>query len=102
MRDEHYKKGLKTFFQLLDVAKENSQLPELFNLLLTQGEREDIALRCLLIRELIVEQKTQRDIAEMYQASISKITRGSNSLKQIPSKLKSLLINYFSSSSWRI
>lgn len=102
MIDEHYKKGLKTFIQLLDVAKANGQLLELFDLLLTQGERKDIALRCLLVRELIVKQKTQRDIAETYQASISKITRGSNSLKQISSKLKSLLINYFSNSSWRI
>lgn len=101
MNDEHYKKGLKTFIQLLDVAKQNGQLTELFDLLLTQGEREDISLRCLLVRELIAGQKTQRDIAETYQASISKITRGSNSLKQISSKLKSLLINYFSST-WRI
>ena len=102
MNEAYYKKGLKTFVQLIDVASKHDQLPELFELLLTHNEREDIALRCILVRELILEQKTQRDIAEKYQASITKITRGSNSLKQISAQFKSLLENYFSKASWRI
>ncbi len=102
MNETHYKIGLKTFVQLLELASQKGLLSDLLELLLTQTEREDVALRCLLVRELMVEQKTQRDIAEKYQASITKITRGSNSLKQISPKLKSLLDHYFSNSSWRV
>ena len=101
MKEAHYRKGLKTFVELINVANDNKQLVELFDFLLTPNEREDIALRCILVHELISEERTQREIANTYNASITKITRGSNSLKRISRKFRTLLQNYFSKNSWR-
>lgn len=57
------------------------QLDAFFTFILTSEEREDLASRYLLVKELVGGQKTQRQIAEDLGVSISKITRGSNALK---------------------
>ena len=66
-------------------------LSQLFDLLLTPEEKESLALRCLIIEELLKQKKTQRDIAKDLQVSIAKITRGSNELKRMPDKLIAFL-----------
>ena len=53
----------------------------------TQEEKESIATRCLIVVELLKQEKTQRAIAEYSHVSIAKITRGSNELKRMPPKL---------------
>ena len=79
--------GWHVFIQWCLASKNEKMLSSLFELLLTQEEKESIASRCLIVMELIKHEKTQRDISADLNVSIAKITRGSNELKRMPSKL---------------
>ena len=83
--------GWNIFTQLCLSSKNEKMLSSLFNLFLTQEEKESIATRCLIIQELLKQEKTQRDISEDLHVSIAKITRGSNELKRMPPKLIAFL-----------
>jgi len=78
-----HKKGLNGFFYLCMKTKDEKMLSSLFDLFLTPEEREDLAMRYLIIKELLSKEKTQRQIAKDLNVSIAKITRGSNELKRI-------------------
>jgi len=73
--------GWWKFIHLCKEMKSDDKLSALLDLLLTPQEKESIAMRCLIVRELLKEEKTQRDIAKNLNVSIAKITRGSNELK---------------------
>jgi TrpR family trp operon transcriptional repressor len=75
--------GWSEFIELCKEMKGENKLSTLLDLLLTPQEKESIAMRCLIIRELLREEQTQRDIAKNLNVSIAKITRGSNELKRI-------------------
>ncbi len=79
--------GWRNFIKLCLATENEKMLSSLFDLLLTQEERESLALRCLIIKDLLKQKKTQRDMAEDLHVSIAKITRGSNELKRMPPKL---------------
>ncbi len=79
--------GWRVFTQLCLAAKDEKMLSSLLDLLLTPEEKESIAMRCLIVAELLKQEKTQRDIAKDLHVSIAKITRGSNELKRMPGKL---------------
>jgi TrpR family trp operon transcriptional repressor len=79
--------GWRNFLQLCLASKNEKMLSSLFDLLLTQEERESIAMRCLIVMELLKQEKTQRGMAKDLHVSIAKITRGSNELKRMPVKL---------------
>lgn len=79
--------GWRSFIKLCLATKNEKMLSSLFDLFLTQEEKESLALRCLIIEELLKQEKTQRDMAEDLHVSIAKITRGSNELKRMPPKL---------------
>jgi TrpR family trp operon transcriptional repressor len=79
--------GWRCFTKLCLATKNEKLLSSLFDLLLTQEEKESIAMRCLIVMDLLKQEKTQRDMAEDLHVSIAKITRGSNELKRMPSKL---------------
>lgn len=79
--------GWRSFLKLCLASKNEKMLSSLFDLLLTQEERESIAMRCLIVMDLLKQEKTQRDMAEDLHVSIAKITRGSNELKRMPPKL---------------
>ena len=64
------------------------ELAEFYDLFLTLEEKKDLALRLLLVRALLDEELTQREIAQELGVSIAKITRGSNALKITKKKLK--------------
>jgi TrpR family trp operon transcriptional repressor len=81
---EYYQKAWLKFVALCENAEDEKKLSSLFDLLLTPQEKEDIAMRYLIIQELLREKETQRDIAKNLNVSIAKITRGSNELKRIP------------------
>ena len=83
--------GWQNFLTLCREAHSNDLLDELFSLLFTLDEKEQFALRVQLIKELIKENKTQREIAQDLDVSIAKITRGSNALKIIGAELRSYL-----------
>jgi len=85
------KNGWHCFLELCLASKEEKDLGALFDLFLTAEERESIATRCLLISELLAEEKPQRQISQELGISIAKITRGSNELKRISQKYKEYL-----------
>lgn len=76
------------FLSLVGQCKSDKELDELFELFLTIEERRDIAKRVILVRELLEEKLSQREIADRFGISIAKITRGSNALKIISERLK--------------
>ena len=84
-------KGWRSFLELCLSAEDEKTLNELFDLFLSAEERSALETRCLLIKDLLEQKKTQREIAEDLNISIAKITRGSNALKQISPKLKQFL-----------
>ena len=85
-------RGWRDFLKLCRESKSPKLLNELLDLLMTVEERNAIALRVELIRELLREKKTQRDIASELEISIAKITRGSNALKIITKSLRKFLV----------
>lgn len=84
--------GWEKFLSLCQSAKDKDQLDVIFDLLLTPEEKQNMATRILLLQSLLNGVKTQRDIAKELQISISKITRGSNNLKQIDNEFKQFLM----------
>ncbi len=87
--------GWRGFVGLCEGAEELT-LDELFWIFLTHEERDIIAMRYLIIKELIRGEKSQRQIAEELKVSIAKITRGSNFLKMLSKDLRSRLKKEFS------
>lgn len=80
---DKFKEGWKQFIQLCQSTEDDKSLSTLFDLLLTPEEKESIAMRCLIVRELLEQKRTQRDIAKNLGVSIAKITRGSNEIKRM-------------------
>jgi TrpR family trp operon transcriptional repressor len=87
---EVLKKGWRQFLHWSHQAADEKQLDALMDLVLTPEEKNDIATRCLIIKELLAQEASQRDIAKNLNVSIAKITRGSNELK----RTKSSIIQY--------
>ena len=87
--------GWQCFLKLCLNADNESMLSDLFSLFLTEEEKASIETRCLVVKELLAQNKTQRQIAEDLHVSIAKITRGSNELKRVSSELKEYLKKQF-------
>ena len=85
--------GLTAFIDLCQQCQDTKSLTALFDMFLTEEEKSDIALRCLLIQELLKQELPQREIAKKLNISIAKVTRGSNELKRINNKLLKFLQN---------
>lgn len=85
-RDEFEK-----FVRLCHDAKTPKLLSELFKLFLTLEEQEMIKSRYDIIKALLGEEISQRDLAKKYEVSIAQITRGSNSLKLVSKDLEKFL-----------
>ena len=78
------------FIELCSHFK-GEELSEVFDLFLTLEEKKDVGDRYQILKALISEKQTQREIAEKFGVSISKITRGSNALKIISKQLREAL-----------
>lgn len=50
---EKQKEGWKQFIEICRKTQDNKNLTIMFDLLLTPEEKEDIAMRCLIIKELL-------------------------------------------------
>lgn len=74
-------KSLELVAKVLYQAKDEQQLGQLLEDLMTTQEIEDCAERVRLM-QLLREGKTQRDIAEELGISITTVNRGSRVLKQ--------------------
>jgi TrpR family transcriptional regulator, trp operon repressor len=59
------------------------QLDLWFDILLTPAEKEDIKNRIQILKGLLEDRLSQRELAEKLGVSISKVTRGSNALKRM-------------------
>lgn len=87
----HHQERFQQFLELLISLNSKKELFQLLELFLSPDEREDIAARYVIIKELLKTNKTQRQISKDLNVSIAKITRGSNELKKIdPTFLKKL------------
>ena len=87
--------GWNCFLKLCLTTDDEKTLSAILDLFLTLEEKDSLATRCLIIKDLLAEKKTQRKMAEDLQVSIAKITRGSNELKRISPKLKQYLAEIF-------
>jgi TrpR family transcriptional regulator, trp operon repressor len=86
----------REFIKLCLITKNEKMLSDFFSFFLTQEEKENIALRYLIINDLLKQEKTQRNIAKDRHVSIAKITRGSNELKRaLPKLIKFLKENIY-------
>lgn len=83
----------RNFIKLCLKVKTEKQFSELFNLLLTDAEQEDIAARLAIVVALLSGKKTQRELAKQLKISIAKITRGSNALRVTDQTIKRFIIN---------
>ncbi len=77
-----HQKGLDDFIDLLLSSKDKKTCLSLLDLFLTAEEKTDLEMRFFIVKELLKEEKTQRQIAKDLHVSIAKITRGSNELKR--------------------
>ena len=82
----------KNFIKLCTQYNDVDELSQLFDLFLTIEEKENLAARYLIIRAVLGEEITQREMSEQYHVSIAQVTRGSNALKIIDPDFKQKLI----------
>jgi TrpR family trp operon transcriptional repressor len=85
------REGWETFLKLCLKSETTQLLNHLFDMLFTTEEKENLALRCLIVKALLEQKRTQREIAKELHVSIAKITRGSNEIKKLDEKLLSFL-----------
>lgn len=83
MKDSKAEQRWRAFINLCEEVGKDHKLAPLFDLMLTPEERADIGKRLDIIKALLAEKHSQRDIAERLGVSIAKITRGSNELKRM-------------------
>lgn len=81
----------KSFLSLCLKARNTDELSPILDCFLTIEEKNNITDRYKIIQSLLEGKLTQRDMAEKLQVSIAKITRGSNTLKAMNTKLKVFL-----------
>lgn len=81
------KKGWHYFLELCLSTDDKKMLSDVLDLFLTPEEKASIETRCLIVKALLEQKKTQRQMSEELKVSIAKITRGSNELKRISPKL---------------
>ncbi len=86
--------GWKMFLTLCLEAKKTSRLEELFNLFFTHEEKDHLSSRMQIIKALLDQNLSQREISESMKVSISQITRGSNALKIVSDDLLHFLESF--------
>lgn len=89
--------GWDTFLALCSKLQSKKELDRFFDLFLTIEEKNLLSSRTLIIKELLEDKLTQREIAKIHQVSIAQITRGSNALKRMDPATKKFLQTTLSS-----
>ncbi|MBR0573229.1 trp operon repressor [Pasteurella atlantica] len=77
------KKEWQQFISLLEQAALENKAEELLSMLLTADERSSLGLRVQIVRLLLDQDRSQREIQQILNTSIATVTRGSNMLKTI-------------------
>jgi len=70
----------KLLYKLFFAVKDDTEMDEFLNAVLTPNEYETLVERAEIVRGLL-EEKTQRDISEETGASLATISRGSREVK---------------------
>ncbi|MES2198705.1 MAG: trp operon repressor [Chlamydiota bacterium] len=91
MNDTIPPKGWESFLTLCSMLSSKEEFDRVFDLFLTIEEKNLLASRALIIKELLEERLPQREIAKIHHVSIAQITRGSNALKRMDSLTKKFL-----------
>lgn len=84
--------GWQNFLELCKKMDSTEELENCFQLFFTLEEQNVLAARYLIIKELLDNCLTQREIAQLHQVSIAQITRGSNALKALSPYLNAFFI----------
>ncbi|MDF1796797.1 MAG: trp operon repressor [Coxiellaceae bacterium] len=92
MTTRHNQQAWQQFLDLCRSVNKSEVLDDFFDFIFTSEEREMIASRIIITEELLKQEKPQRQISKETGVSIAKITRGSNSLKNIDAGLRKLLV----------
>ena len=87
--------ALDEFYSVAAETGDKFFFRQLFECLTTPNEREEMAMRWQLSKE-IKQGKTQREIAKKLGLSLCKITRGSKELKKSDSALDKVLERFVS------
>ncbi|MBA4697363.1 MAG: trp operon repressor [Legionella sp.] len=75
--------GWRDFLHACLKMNDPAEFQLFFDLFFTVEEKQNIASRYLIIKELLAHELTQREICKVHQVSIAQITRGSNALKTL-------------------
>lgn len=81
------------FLELFVRSSNIHKLSELIELLFTKEEINALEVRLKVIKCLIENKYTQRELAQKFKMSISRITRGSNALKLVSEDLVKMIDN---------
>jgi TrpR family trp operon transcriptional repressor len=87
--------GWSELTEALLKTQDKKIFQQYLELFLTAEERDDLATRFLITKELLLQRKTQREMAKDLKVSIAKITRGSNALKRTHPKFLAELKKQF-------
>lgn len=88
---EQGESGWSGLLRIFSEAEDTERTEELLNLFFTLSEKEALVQRYNLVKALLEEKRTQREISQELGISISKITAGSKALKVISGKMKAYL-----------
>lgn len=83
--------GWQNFIAHCLKFKNASELEVFFDVLFTSSEKTEFGNRLCIIRELLENKKTQREIAHDLKVSIANVSRGSNVIKNSEHDLKKYL-----------
>lgn len=78
----------KSLVKLLQQTNDEIEMRMLLDFLFTLEEKNKISNRYALAQEMIIVEKSQREIAQSLGVSISTVTRCSNALKVLPDEIK--------------
>jgi Trp operon repressor len=79
---------MNELINIINKCKNNDNLMILFALIFTNSELEDFEKRIKIIRNLLISEKTQREIAKELNVSIFNISRGVNLIKNNKNNIK--------------
>lgn len=78
----------QAFVALLKEAIAENREEDLFSMLLTLDEKNSFGLRVQIVKALLENQITQREIQQQLNTSAATITRGSNMIKSLEPELR--------------